>query len=232
MTRHLEPELLDQLPPDDPRARRSRRDLRRLNCWMGNARLVARALENACPEAGPASLVDLGAGDGDFLLQVARWLARRGRKATATLLDRQAIASAETRRAFEALGWRVETVAAEVSEWSGVSPGRTADAAVANLFLHHFGAAQLAELFRRLAVSTHRLVACEPRRSRGPLLASRLLGLLGCNAVTRHDAPVSVRAGFTGRELSSLWPDQAGWRLTERRAGWFSHLFVAKRNPH
>jgi hypothetical protein len=28
---------------------------------------------------------------------------------------------------------------------------------------------------------------------------------LGCSAVTRHDARLSLSAGFKGRELSALW---------------------------
>jgi hypothetical protein len=61
------------------------------------------------------------------------------------------------------------------------------------------------------------------------LFCSRLLWAIGCNAVTRHDAVVSVRAGFSGGELSALWPDQQNWRLTEQRAGMFSHLFIARK---
>jgi hypothetical protein len=56
-----------------------------------------------------------------------------------------------------------------------------------------------------------------------------MLGLIGANGVTRHDAAVSVRAGFKGGELSALWPANPRWRLRERRAGLFSHLFLAQR---
>jgi hypothetical protein len=38
--------------------------------------------------------------------------------------------------------------------------------------------------------------------------ARKLLWLIGCNAVTRHDAAVSMRAGFIRQELSALWPDR------------------------
>jgi len=38
-----------------------------------------------------------------------------------------------------------------------------------------------------------------------------------------------VRAGFSGGEISTLWPDKQNWRLTEQRAGAFSHLFVAQK---
>jgi hypothetical protein len=61
------------------------------------------------------------------------------------------------------------------------------------------------------------------------LLCSRLLGAVGCNDVTRHDAVVSVRAGFSGCELSSLWTDNDNWQLTEQSAGAFSHLFIARK---
>jgi hypothetical protein len=56
-----------------------------------------------------------------------------------------------------------------------------------------------------------------------------LLWAIGCNGVTQYDARVSVRAGFAGNELSALWPASGDWRLTERPAGLFSHLFVAQR---
>ena len=41
MNRIVQPELLDELPPDDPRAMRSRRDLRRINAWMRNHAIMA-----------------------------------------------------------------------------------------------------------------------------------------------------------------------------------------------
>jgi hypothetical protein len=73
-------------------------------------------------------------------------------------------------------------------------------------------------------------VACEPRRSALALGASRLVGLIGCNEVTRYDAPISVRAGFAGRELSGLWPAGGAWQLREGARGLFSHCFVAGRH--
>src|SRR5215471_2798614 len=42
--RRVEPELLDQLPADDPRAIRARRDVGRANTLMMNAGIIASAL--------------------------------------------------------------------------------------------------------------------------------------------------------------------------------------------
>ena len=145
------------------------------------------------------------------------------------LLDRLKVVSPETRQGFEALGWRAETVEAEALDWLARPAAPACDAMIANLFLHHFREAQLAGLLRAAARQARVFIAVEPRRSAPSLLFSRLLWLIGCNQVTRHDAPVSVRAGFAGRELSRLWPAGEDWTLQERPAGWFSHLFIAQR---
>ena len=61
------------------------------------------------------------------------------------------------------------------------------------------------------------------------ITGSLLLGAIGCNDVSRHDAVISVRAGFADHELSALWPASSPYRLEEYAAGLFSHCFVAQR---
>jgi hypothetical protein len=78
------------------------------------------------------------------------------------------------------------------------------------------------------ARSARLLVACEPRRNKFALRASRLLWAIGCNEVSLHDAIVSVRAGFSDQELSALWPSR-DWDLDEHAARLFTHCFVARR---
>lgn len=228
MHRLVEPEWLDELSPGDPRAQASRRDLRQLNAWMGNARTMARALAAVLPQ--PARrLVELGAGDGHFLCRVVRLLPSHWEGGSAVLLERLAVVSPQISRKFAAMGWQAETVTADVFDWLNRQRVQAGEALVANLFLHHFPAAQLAELLGSAARRAQAFVAVEPRRSTRAMTFSRLVGVIGCNSVTRHDAPISVRAGFTGRELSQLWPANGEWTLEERPAGWFSHLFVARR---
>jgi hypothetical protein len=103
------------------------------------------------------------------------------------------------------------------------------DVITANLFLHHFDDARLAELMRLAAERCRLFVACEPRRSALALAACRLLWAIGCNDVTRHDARVSVRAGFRNQELSALWPNRQDWSLLETSQGAFTHAFSARR---
>lgn len=227
MTRHIEAELLDELPADAPAAIRSRGDLRRVNWWMGHARILRRALGDF-PSPAPRKVVELGAGDGTLLLDLAARWPGHGTRVTAVLVDRQSLVSDGTRRAFAALGWDVQPVQADVSDWLE-RPGPPVDWILANLFLHHLSADRLRRLLPVAAVRSQVFIACEPRRAPLPLAATRLLRLIGCNAVTRHDARVSVRAGFMDGELSALWPSDSRWRLSERPAGLFSHLFMARR---
>jgi len=225
MKRIVQPEILDTLPPTDSRAVHSRRDLRRVNAWMRNHSIMADALKNNLNSDALKKITELGAGDGSFLLAVAKKLSSRWPNTSLTLLDLQKNISDETLAAFSKLSWRAEALVADAFDW----PQSSEEVVVANLFLHHFENKRLAELLRIISERAKLFVAIEPRRAPLPLFFSRLLWAIGCNEVTRHDATVSVRAGFSGEELSSLWPDKQNWRLTERRTGLFSHLFIAQK---
>jgi hypothetical protein len=222
--RVIQPEILDELPADDARAIQSRRDLQKVNAFMGHAGMVTRALRAA--PAPPRLLVELGAGDGTFLLKVAKRVTHRTR-VRAVLVDRRPSLSDATRDGFAAIGWDVDTCPSDVFEWLCRPHAEMADVTLANLFLHHFHDNELATLLTLAAQQTRRFIACEPRRSRTGLAGASLLRAIGCNEVTLHDAHISVRAGFLDRELSRLWPPEAGWRLSERRRGLFTHTFVA-----
>jgi hypothetical protein len=225
MRRHIQPEILDNLPTNDPRAIQSRRDLQKVNIIMGHAGIVTRAVRAA--PVPPRVLVELGTGDGTFLLNVARRLGNRFR-VRAVLVDRRPSVSTATQDAFKAAGWELDMCESDVFEWLCRPHAEIADVTLANLFLHHFHDGELATLLNLAAQQTRRFVACEPRRSRTALAGASLLRVIGCNDVTLHDADISVRAGFRDRELSALWPPDAGWQLTERRAGFFSHKFIAR----
>jgi hypothetical protein len=222
LQRCLVPELLDLLPPDDPRAIKSRRDLALINAIMRQSALMAGALARL---PGPRVVADLGSGDGRFLLSVAKRLARRWPRVTVLICDQQDIVSDRTRAEFGALGWNCEVRRGDIFD---TLPD--ADIITANLFLHHFEDNALSRLLALAAARAPAFVACEPRRNGFSLLGARLLWALGCNDVTRHDAVASVCAGFNGLELAALWPQDGAalrWRLEERGIFPFTHLFAA-----
>jgi hypothetical protein len=222
--RSLQPEILDRLDVADPRAIQSRLDLQKVNTIMGHVRFLSRTLRGSV--AG-SLLVEFGSGDGTVLLKVAKRLGKQTKPVRAIFVDQRPSISADTREAFEAAGWTITVRESDVFDWLKRPDPELADVTIANLFLHHFDDRQLSELLTRASRQTRRFIACEPLRSTVALAGVSMLGLLGCNGVTRHDGRISVRAGFRDRELSKLWPRDPGWRLTEWRSGLFSHAFVA-----
>jgi hypothetical protein len=171
--------------------------------------------------------MEIGAGDGHFLSSVLRDLSPPWPNPECLLLDRQPSDFSGALTALAGKGWRGQAVVADVFACPPIA-GPVA-AVVANLFLHHFEDESLARLLAKIAGQTNLFVAVEPWRFAQPWLCGQLLRVIGCNAVTLHDAVVSVRAGFREGEVSPLWPDKSRWQLTERRAGFFSHLFIARR---
>jgi len=228
--RRVEPEWLDQLPADDRRAARSRRDLKRINGWMRESAIMARLLGEYYGHRSPRRIVELGAGDGTFMLKIARRMAPLWRDVRIIFVDRVNIVGRETQEEFHSLSWHTETIASDIFDFLQRKPIEGVDIVAANLFLHHFSPDQLTRILTLASSFTQLFVACEPRRDLPTLMASRLLFAIGCNDVSRHDAVVSVRAGFRDDELSKLWPKQSGWRLREFAAMPFTHCFVAQKS--
>lgn len=229
MPRRVRPETLDNLAADDPRMPRARRDLQLVNRIIGTRATMLELLQRNA-RVIPRRILELGAGDGTQMLNFAGRLARRWPAVRLTLLDRHHCVSAETIAAYRNLGWTVDTLAADVTDWIAQPADARWDLTLANLFLHHFDDRQVSSLLHAIARRSDAFFACEPRRAQGPLVGSRMLALIGCDAITREDAVASVRAGFRAWELSSMWPaDERGWRLTEYSSRFFCHCFCATR---
>jgi hypothetical protein len=231
-------ETLDGLCEVDPAAMRSRRDLQRVHRVMGTRSIVSRALQQLAqpPGSRPLRVLELGAGDGTLMLSVVKALGRPWPNVELTLLDRQSLVASHTVRAYRQLGWTVHLEVMDVIDWidnrfqeQRNNESRQWDVIVANLFVHHFQGTVLSQLLNAAAASCDQFLACEPRRSYLALTGSHLIGALGVNAVTRHDAVLSVRAGFRDTEITDLWPASMRWKINEYSAGLFNHCFCASR---
>ena len=172
LPRVLEPETLDHLAPDDPAAQRSRRDLRRVNRFMGARRILARALARvvAPASAAPLRIIELGCGDGLLMLDVAG----ASRRAADVELDaaRPPAARRAPRRSPPTprpAGAPKRSIA-DVLDWAAASDADERwDVVVANLFLHHFEGEALRAPARRLRAPRRRArrlrAAAQPPRS-------------------------------------------------------------------
>jgi hypothetical protein len=229
LPRHVENELLDGLAAEDPRAQRSRDDLRRIQRAMATLRIVQQALDRGTSGFIPSTLLELGAGDGSLMLRLARRRASRWPDLRVTLLDRLNLVSPQTLDGMREVGWTPRVEMTDVFKWLAKPDNTRWDVVFANLFVHHFSFDELERLLPGVAALARVFLCCEPRRSALALAGSHMIGLLGVGPVTRHDAVSSVHAGFRAQELSSIWPDQRDWVLKEYPAGLFSHCFLAVR---
>lgn len=236
LARCVEPEILDGLGADDPRARRSRADLRRINRIMSTLSIVVAGIDRLAGAHPPASIIELGAGDGSLMARIARRRMSAWPRVRVTLLDRRPAVDARTLARIRAAGWQPEVIALDVDDWIArpdpVPEGAARwDVVIANLFVHHFDERTLRRLFAGIASRTNAFFCSEPRRSPAALACSRLVALAGAGPVTRADAVASVRAGFRDAELSAAWPEPAsnGWSLREYDAGLFTHCLAAAR---
>jgi 2-polyprenyl-3-methyl-5-hydroxy-6-metoxy-1,4-benzoquinol methylase len=212
MERTLQAELLDTLPPDSEAARHSRRDLRLINAVMGNHRWIVRTLRARLRPG--ERVLEIGAGGGEL----GRSLARAG--IIADGLDRCPAPPDWPGH----LVWHQQ----DLGTFAGYA---NYPAVVANLVLHHLPGPELADLGRRLRGGPRVLCACEPARRRASQHLFALLGpLFGAHAVTRHDARISIAAGFVGAELpQALGLAAAGWSLRCGQTALGSYRMIAVR---
>ncbi len=195
MQRRIEPELLDHLPDTDPDAVRSRRELRLINSIMGNHRWLARKVRGMRKEGW--RVLELGAGDGGLGILFAEG----GRAEWLCGLD----------IAPRPASWPASAQWMQSDVLAGAMPA--AEIVVANLFLHHFSEGQLASLGANLPAECRVFLCSEPARRRTHIMQGRLLAaVMRFGRVTRHDMPISIRAGFLGPELPH-YLGIGGWRI-------------------
>lgn len=205
-------EILDTLPDDDEAARHCRRDLRRLNRLMGNARWFARTLPRVAAEG--TRVLEFGAGGGEL----------------AADLHASGFAVEAIDRAPQPESWPADARwhQLDLFDFKGWEP---APVVIGNLIFHHFDDAALRTLGREIDRHATALLANEPVRRR---LSQRLLTLacrvIGAHPYTRHDAAVSIHAGFRGEELPQalgLEPTRWRWRISTTLRG--AYRLVARR---
>ena len=194
MLRTVQPEWLDSLPGDHPDARHSRRDLRLTNFAMGNFRWFRRTLPSLVRPGD--RVLELGAGGGELAQGLRPWVSHYAG------LDRC------PRPAHWPITW--EWHRADLRSFAHFD---AYPVVLGNLVFHHFTASELRALGSAFNRQARLVLASEPaRRGRYQTLFDAGATLLGGNHVTRHDARVSIAAGFLGDELpAALGLDAHDW---------------------
>ncbi|QYM79040.1 hypothetical protein K0B96_00045 [Horticoccus luteus] len=214
MRRIVEPEWLDELPPEDPAAIHSRRDLRWINRRLGTAAWLRGQL--ATRRAPGERVIELGAGDGTLALDLAPALGSEHYAG----LDRVSRPPAWT-------GTWHQTDVFNFPHWPRYP------VVIASLFLHHFTEPQLRQLGAAFAPSARLLLFSEPaRRRRFQWVFALACRFAGAHRVTRHDGHISIAAGFRGDELPvflGLDPNEWRWKTDIAPLGAY-HLRAERRS--
>jgi len=203
----IESELLDDPRADPVAVGKELRDITRLNAWFGGTRAVVRELEPCFErnerETGNGSretwtLLDIGTGAGD--------------------IPRAAVAAASRYGiTLSPIGVEVIPAAARLARSSGVAAviadanapplaPKSVDVVTVSQVLHHLPRAAAVRCIRACDLLARRLVVlADLRRSRVAMAGvwAACIGL-GMDRVTRHDAVLSLRRGYTRGELNAM----------------------------
>jgi len=197
-------------------------ELRRVNRWLGDSRALRRSV---LPDIGrdalrEFSLLDVGAGTGELLREVALWSRRRGATARLVGLElngRAAAGLAEESREF----WEVESVRGDALRLPFAAGAF--DYVMCSLFTHHFRDEACVRVLAEMArVAARRVYVIDLHRHPVAYYFYTTAGrLLLHNRLVREDGALSILRSFRPREL----------RVLAERAG-LSDVRVERRFPY
>jgi len=204
-------ELLDDPHADPFAVERELKDIARLNARFGGTRAVVEALEPFLKagkrDAGSGkrttwTLLDIGTGLGDIPRAAALAARRHGITLRLVGLDVNRTAARSARHAAH------DVPLVPVLGDGGAPPfrSRSVDIVIASQVLHHLAPYVAVRWIATFAALARRaVVIADLRRSRLAMTGVWLASFpLGFGAVTRHDAVLSLRRGYTREEMSAL----------------------------
>ncbi len=231
MERVLTPELMDDPGADREELRRALAYIRGVNRWFGGVSALIRLLERwsrQWPRSRPVTMLDIGTGSGDIPLAARRWAKGAGYDLRVTGVDLHATTLALAR---EHVAGRegIELVEADARRLMELYGPGSFDYVHAGLFLHHLSGEDVVTVLRIM----ERLARAGTVWN--DLVRSRLSGaglrvmMVGQPEMARHDAIVSVRAGFTRREVEGYAARAGIGYAAWHRVLWYRFTFAGEK---
>lgn len=181
------------------------RELRRVNRWLGDSRALRRSVLPDIARDRPRefSLLDVGAGSGELLREVALWSRRAGSVARLVGLElngRAAEGLAEESREF----WEIESVRGDALRLPFAAGAF--DYVMCSLFTHHFRDDACVRVLGEMArVARRRIYCIDLHRHPVAYYFYTTAGrLLLHNRLVREDGALSILRSFRPRELRAL----------------------------
>ena len=180
-------------------------ELRRVNRWLGDSRALHRSVlpDIGRDRLGEFSLLDVGAGTGELLREVALWSRRRGTKARLVGLElngRAAAGLAEESRGF----WEIESVRGDALRLPFAAGAF--DYVMCSLFTHHFRDDACVRVLAEMArVAARRVYVIDLHRHPVAYYFYTTAGRLFLhNRLVREDGALSILRSFRPPELRGL----------------------------
>ena len=219
--RHITAEIMDGPNVEAAAHALALEGLRRINAASRAAARMARPILDLARRQNLSrlSMLDIACGGGDVPVGIALLARQAGVEVDLTLLDRSATALKLATGAADRAGIASRGVQADLMDrWNESA----FDVVTCSLFLHHVSEPErVVELLDRMRTISRRMVVISDlRRCRMGLLSawagSRILSK---SAIVHHDAPASVRAAWTLRELTSF-AARAGMKNARVERSW------------
>jgi SAM-dependent methyltransferase len=205
--RVLKPELLDSAASES--RNRNLHDIARINRWCGGHRILRRVLRDLASPHERFSILDVGAASGDM----GECIRKAFPNAKVLLTDY---------RLAHLRNPALPRLAADAFRL----PFRPAtfDFVICSSVLHHFPDEEIVDLIRKTrSLARRALIILDLERHPIPYYFLPMTRrVFGWSALTLHDGPISVAAGFLAEELASLTRAAGAGAVTVRKhRPWF-----------
>jgi ubiquinone/menaquinone biosynthesis C-methylase UbiE len=204
-TRSTEPERIDTGDYTEEEYKTFLREIRFINRWIGDRWALQKTLLKKIDELDPAkvSVLDVGAGSGELLKEIALFARRRKSRAFLTGLDLNKLSA--------------ESVANEGNNFDEINAVRgdalnlpfddnSFDFAICSLFTHHFADDGVIEIMREMKRVAHRgIYVIDLHREKGAYRMYKLFCFVfRISRLVREDGLLSIKKSFQPDELSGL----------------------------
>ena len=207
--RCIVPELMDDPAADREDLARSLQFIRMVNRRLGGAAAALHHLRRWSrfwPPGETVRILDVGTGSADIPLAIVRWAAKEGFRVHITAVDLHETTLELARVAIEGR-CEIELVQANALHLMDQFKPGSFDYAHAGMFLHHLQDIEVVTVLRIMdRLATGSVIWNDLIRGVMARIGVRLaiLAYPGLPAMARHDARVSVQAGFTKAEAIDL----------------------------
>jgi predicted O-methyltransferase YrrM len=210
--RTLVPELMDDPNVDRDELARSLWFIRFVNARLGGASAATRQLSHWLrkrPIDGTVHILDVGTGSADIPIAIARWAMKRNIAIHITGIDlhETTLELARKHLAAQPDDLPIELVQADALKLADRFEPESFDFAHAGMFLHHLPDIEVMTVLRIMhRLSSHGLIWNDLVRGWPGRIGTRILLriLSGVPTMAKHDAVVSIEAGFTRHEAIDL----------------------------